>query len=277
MRRLLASTMLSALIASCSFPTFDFRATEDGSDAAPSCTGASTKGDACARVPHFSGTQKVDGVGDEFCGLPVSTWDKRTAQLNLPSPPPSGVDPRVELRVGWSDVGLHLHVHVIDAAVLVSPVEQVLHTGDSVEIYASGFVPMGGDYDETTDVGAVHLILAPPGAGLEARALVYSSRYDHPASALSRSLYAGRIVSDGYEIEVQLPWSLITRGAPPIASGGIGLTAAVNAKDVPTDADRALQTFLGFHPVSPGSNSCVGSPGVQPWCDDRTWCTPLLE
>lgn len=284
--RSLAVVVVAALavVVSCGFPTFDFRATEAPADAGadtaqgtrPSCPTGSG-GDACNHIPRFTGTQRIDGFGDELCALPVSAWDKRTTPFQIPTPPPAEVDPRVELRVGWSNVGLHIHVHVVDTTgVIVVPPEVAVSESDSVEIYASGFLPTGGDYDDVTDVGATHVILTPPGAGLAARANIFDSRYDHPAVALSPSLYAARIVDDGYEVELQLPWTLLTRGtAPPTSGAGIGFDVALN-KDRASDKKRILQTFLGYRtdPVTPSSCNTFK---LEPWCDDRTWCVPTLD
>ena len=277
--------------ASCGFPSFDFRATEaplDGSpfDAAdagdagpvtPSCTGGPT-GDACKQIPALVGTQKIDGVGDELCALPVTRFDKTTAQYDVPSPPPGDVDPRAEVRVAWSSEGLHLHVHVIDAHVVVTPAESnILHYGDSIEVYTAGFVPTAGDYDDKTDVGAVHVIIAPPGADVGARAYVYTSRYDHLPVSLAPALYAGRLVDDGFEIEAKFSWTLISRVAPPKANDSIGFTLAVNAKDDPAQEKRSLQMTFGYRSVVTPADSCAGIAPAEPYCDDRTWCVPVLE
>jgi hypothetical protein len=274
--------------ASCGFPSFDFRATEapldgavdavaDAPPAKPSCVGG-TLGDACARIPALAGAQKVDGVGDELCSAPVTRFDKTTAKFNLPDPPPSDVDPHVEVRTAWSTVGLHLHVHVQDARVIVVPPESnILHYGDSIEVYTAGFVPTAGDYDDKTDVGAVHVIVAPPGTGIGARAYLYTSRYDHIPVSLSPANYAGRIVDDGFEIELLFPWSLITRGAAPKAGDVIAFDLSVNAKDDPAQEKRSLQATLGYRSVAVPADSCSGVAPAQPYCDDRTWCLPTLE
>ncbi len=271
------------LLGSCGFPAFDFRETENpvdgGADAKPSCPSVGSDGgigNACTSLPRFTGTQRIDGVGDELCALALDAWDKRTTPFQIPTPPTADVDPRAELRVGWSSVGLHLHVHVVDpTGVIVSPPEASVAESDSVEIYASGFVPTGGDYDDVSDLGAIHVIVTPPGAGLGARANIFDSRYDHAAVAMSPSLYAVRIVSDGYEVEMQLPWTLISRTAPPSSGAGIGFDVALN-KDRASDHKRILQTFLGYRtdPVTP-SSCTISKP--EPWCDDRTWCVPKLE
>jgi hypothetical protein len=274
---------------SCSFPNFDFRATEAPLDATidapadtapvkPSCPGGGAGGDACARIPRFAGVQKVDGSGDELCALSLTTFDKRTAAFNSPDPPPADVDPRVEVRAGWSAEGLHLHVHVIDARVVVVPPEgKVLHFGDSIEVYAAGFVPTAGDYDDKTDVGAVHVIVAPPGPAIGTRAYLYTSRYDFLPAALSPSSFAGRLVDDGYEIELRLPWTLLTRGTFPKAGESIGFDLSVNAKDDPSRPQRSLQSTLGYRTVAVPAESCTEVTPAQPYCDDRTWCVPMLD
>ena len=272
--------------ASCGFPSFEFRATEapldgavDATDAgpvAPSCTGGPT-GDACTKVPALVGTQKIDGIGDELCALTVTRFDKTTAQYVIPTPPPIDVDPHAEVRVAWSSDGLHLHVHVADAHVVVMPAESNnLHYGDSIEIYAAGFVPSAGDYDDKTDIGAVHVIIAPPGVDVGARAYVYTSRYDHLPVSLAPALYAGRIVDDGYEIEAEFPWTLISRVAPPKAGDQVGFTLAVNAKDDPAQERRSMQMTFGYRSVGVPADSCSGL-AAEPYCDDRTWCLPVLE
>jgi len=285
------------LLAGCGFPTFDFHAggDVDAGDAAivpdastPSCPANGTI-DFCATLPAFTGAQVVDGVGDEFCALPGQTIDAHATRVFFyRGASAADVKEVATVRAASSSDGLHIHVHVTDGAIFVQPNgSQQLQEGDALELYVAGFTPKGGTFDGTTDAGALHVIASPPSGAIGARAFVWTSSCDVPVPAsLNPSYYAGRIVSDGWEIELDLPWSALlptTTTPPPISGATIGFTVGIDAQDTPGSADgtveRQMLAFTGYTTVSAPSPSCddCGKPDVEPFCDDRCWCTPALQ
>jgi hypothetical protein len=284
----------------CGFPSFDFHhgdaggdatpsdvATDALSDAEPSCP-ATGSVDHCTEIPLFTGAQQIDGRGDEFCSLPGQTLDSSATRIFFyRSAKPADVTEVATLRTGWSNEGLHMHVHVADANLFVPPNgSQQLHEGDAIEIYVAGYVPTSGAFDATTDIGAQHIIVSPPSGAIGARGFVWTSSCDFPVpAALNNAFFTGRTVRDGWEIELDLPWSILLPSptdAPPTSGAKIGFTFALDAQDVesgdPLNA-RQMQAFLGYQTITVASPSCDSCSRAtpEPFCDDRTWCTPTLQ
>jgi hypothetical protein len=289
----------ACFLGGCGFPSFDFHAGGDASvdtssnDApegdAPSCPATGTV-DLCTTIPSFVDPQKVDGRGDEFCSLPGHTIDSSATRVAFfRGATASQVKEVGTLRAAWSSQGLHLHVHVTDANVFVPPNgSNALHEGDAIELYVAGYVPASGTFDDTTDIGAQHIIVSPPQPSgiIGARGFVWTSSCSTPIPAsLDNAFFTGRIVTDGWELELDLPWSVLLASptaAPPTAGAQIGFTFGLDAQDDPsTDPDHARQmlAFTGYlilTVASPSCSSCGKSP-PEPFCDDRCWCTPTLR
>lgn len=287
------SALISCLFvaaASCGFPEFTFRATDEadsghaesgpetGSSTTPSCPGPST-GDACTLVPRLPRAQKVDGFGDEFCDVPATSFDAKSAQYVEPSKPPAGVSSTARVHVAYSDAGLHVFVHVADPKVVVAPYTSVplLTNGDSIEICAAGFGDVTGSFSHGVDVGAAHIVIAPPYGGFPPRALRYDSFEDGTPAALPSTDFAGRLVDDGYEIELHLRWADLTgTHGTPVAPQKIAFDVSINLSD--DGKARVLQETLGFRPQTKPSDDCVhNGTTAEPYCDDRVWCTPSLQ
>jgi hypothetical protein len=289
----------ACFLAGCGFPTFDFHHDDggvdgsptdvgvDGSNVDPSCP-ASGSVDLCAQVPAFSGAQTLDGVGAEFCSLPGETLDASAKQIFFfRGATAADIKEIATLRLAWSSEGLHMHIHVTDANVFVpANGSQELHEGDAIEIYVAGYVPTSGTFDEKTDIGAQHIIVSPPSGAIGARGFVWTSSCDFPVpAALNNAFFTGRTVSDGWEIELDLPWSVLltsTTTPAPTAGAKIGFTFALDAQDAPSTDPlhaRQMQAFIGYESItaaSPSCDSCSKAP-PEPFCDDRTWCPPVLQ
>lgn len=227
----------------------------------------------------------MDGAPDEFCDVPGQALDASNwvHPFFFHGASASDIHEKATVRVAASADGLRIHVHVTDATVFVSTDPLTLHEGDSIEVYAAGFVPTHGDFDGTVDIGARHIILAPPsGPGFGARALVWDSTCPGTPSPqpLDTSFFAGRLVADGWELELALPWSFLTAPAttPPSSGAQVGFTLALNAQDDAAAGGRQVQAFLGYQTIgsSPSCAACTKTEG-EPFCDDRTWCTPTLQ
>jgi hypothetical protein len=93
-------------------------------------------------------------------------------------------------------------------------------------------------------------------------------------SAWSTSLYKQVKTSTGYAIEAQLPWPGNTPSTGALVRFDIGLNSAdKNFGGVDDMRDGQLLFYVG----QVSSSSCQASDGTVPFCDDRTWCTPLLQ
>jgi hypothetical protein len=250
---------------------------DGGADDAPSGpTGgsdASLEVYGCATMPRFTAaSQVVDGVGDEFADIPPITFRASDAPWTDPAPPPD-LPEVVTFRAGWSPDALHVHVHVDDPTLFVNSDPTKLWDGDSVEVLVANSTTFTGTFDGTNDGGAVHVGVAPPAGIYPARGVIY---VDKPGSQLryelNSQLFAGRLVDGGYEVELELPWAPTTPA--PSSGGSIGFQLAINAQDVPTPAGaengRQLTANLPMRAVDPAGCGLI-------WCDDRTWCRPVLE
>jgi hypothetical protein len=236
--------------------------------------------DACTTVPRFprNVTQVVDGVGDEFCGIPAMEFDVNGCPTMIPAGELPTLPERVFLRIAWSQRDFHLHVKVVDPNVVVNPADTSLWNGDAVEIYIAGTSGTGltGQYNGNNDGGAIQIVLAPPGAGKPTRGQAffnYAGR--HESTPIDPSSFAGRLTSDGYELELIYTWALIAR--PRVPGAKIAFDIAIGAQQNADAGGRQLQCIISNVFVD-GEEACgyrAGTP-AQPWCDDRAWCQPEL-
>lgn len=244
-----------------------------GSAGGPGLPGCNrSAGDYCACMPRFLGTQVMDGVGDEFAPFAPMVFALSAAPY---------VDPRhasplpetVTLRAGWSDIGLHVHVHVEDPSI-VPDTSASLWNGDNVQLFVAPTANLTGTYTGTEDGGAIHVLISAPDSADSSRAIVIYQNGVATNTPFVTGLYATRRVPGGYEVEAQLQWLAI---ADPLSSGGhIGFDLLVGAASS-SSSGLALEGGLANNPVSGSSPACELGGRVQPGCDDRTWCKPLLQ
>jgi hypothetical protein len=234
--------------------------------------------DACSTVPRFNAArQVVDGVGDEFCDIRAMEFDVNSCPTLLPAEPPD-LPERVFLRIAWSQDAFHLHVKVVDPNVVVNPQSGSLWNGDAVEIYIAGTSGAGltGQYNGTNDGGAIQIVLGPPGSGHGVRGQAFFNYGgQHTSTQINPDSYAGRLVADGYELELRLAW--VTFAEPRAPGRRIAFNIAVGAQQNSDAGGRELQCIISNVFVD-GEEACGYAEGVpaQPWCDDRTWCQPEL-
>lgn len=244
-----------------------------GSAGSPGLSACSRSvGDYCACMPRFLGTQVMDGVGDEFAPFTPMVFALSSAAY---------VDPRhssplpetVTLRAAWSEIGLHVHVHVEDPSI-VPDTSASLWNGDNVQLFAAPTGDLTGRYTGTEDGGAIHVLISAPDSADTSRAVVIYQDGVATNTPFVTGLYATRRVPGGYEVEAQLQWLAI---AEPLSSGGhIGFDLLVGAAS-DSSSGLALEGGLANNPVSGSSPACELGGRVQPGCDDRTWCRPLLQ
>jgi hypothetical protein len=238
-----------------------------GSDTAVLCV-PPEGGDPCIAIPKLNGVQTVDCMPTEFCGVPVWT-------LEAPS---GGASPAaVGLQVAWSDAGLHAFVSVRKWPIF--PVTTTdLYNGDAIELFvaASSADLLGLQNDDS-----IHFAVAPPQPGAPGgEAIFFQPNEGQMEYVAPGGIYLGCLVPDaGYDIEIQMPWSLpwLPPTAPPVAGGTIGFDFAV---DVKASTGARMQTFedAGPAPDSGAANQCVliAEPEA-PYCDDRSFCRPTVR
>jgi hypothetical protein len=235
--------------------------------------------DPCVAIPQFFGTQVVDGIGNEFCAIPAFDFDVKNAPASIPSPPPN-LPEHVSLRVAWSQDCLHLHVHVKDDQVFVQR-GTYSFDADAIEFFVSGpsLTGYSGSYDGTSDGGAIQIVISPPNPPeyptAEAKAW-WNPRRQQSQADIAEQYYAGRRVSDGYEVELKFPWPTVADA--PQRGRHIAFNLGVDVRDAVDASGRQMQAFLRL-PTLPGDEACgfTGGRTAEPFCDDRTWCQPELR
>ncbi|MBN2195384.1 MAG: hypothetical protein JW751_21375 [Polyangiaceae bacterium] len=223
----------------------------------------------CEGIPEFSGAQTIDGDDADVCSLPLFGLDFSSEHLHVDH---DGAEhdrtESLRARVGWSSAGLHVFLYVTDPAVVAAGGELGdIWNGDGVELF---FAPSSsGLSGNTADDAAWHGIFsANPGNA----ATVRTSDGTASHGELADSRYETTVTADGYTIEAQIPWP----GSNPDVGAGIAFDLALNsADDAPEGAPDGRDAQAVLYIGSVGSTTCGG--GAEPWCDDRTWCTPTLE
>lgn len=231
-----------------------------------------TLGDYCRCMPRFVGAQVIDGAGNEFAALAPLTFALSAAPYLNPGRS-SSLPEMVTLRAGWSDIALHVHVHVDDPSIVPDPSES-LWNGDNVQLFVAPTDNLTGTYTGTEDGGAIHVLISAPDVADVSHAITIYQNGVSTNTPFITGLFASRRVTGGYEIEAQLHWLLV---ANPRQSGArIGFDLLVGAASDPSQG-LALEGGLANNPVSASSPACDLGGRVQPGCDDRTWCRPVLE
>jgi hypothetical protein len=223
----------------------------------------------CNSLPHFTGVQTVDGAGEDFAGIVPMIAKVRDLGWLHPVYV-TDLDSTISLRVAWSEAALHAHVHVSDATVVAGGGSYHLD-GDNVQFFIAGTATLTGLYTGTEDHGAAHLILTPP---LPSNGWTGSYFFTTPqgpsTSSLPASAFKTRLVSDGYEVELQFPWPAAAE--PRVSGAHVGFDVVVGASNT---GYLQLESALANNPV-PGAVPPQCGPIMLPGCDDRSWCLPTL-
>ena len=127
-----------------------------------SCSSSSTA-DPCNALPMFTGSQRVDGYGDDFCGVPQFIFNPLHGQpTNNPGGNDLGLNFDAGVQVAWSgDASAAFHVFVHVPKWPVATIGPALFEGDAVEVLVAGSASdLTGDVEG--DPGTMHIIVAPP-------------------------------------------------------------------------------------------------------------------
>lgn len=233
-------------------------------------------GDPCTEIPAFIGAQKLDGIGDDFCGVPfavldgnhnqgVKDWHTRAPEI-------------ASIQVAWSSAGLHVFVDVQDASVqtvqMVDPTQAISRTyqGDSIEILFSSNNNVTGLTG--TDTNTLHVQIPASGAAVSIKTSNDGGASQGTPTALPTNVYAQKITGTGYAVEALLPWPGANK---PNAGTTIRFDLTLNSADSNfSSVDDLRDAALFYHMSNVTNSTCQSNDGTVPYCDDRTWCaTPL--
>lgn len=233
---------------------------------------AANSGNYCVCMPTFVGAQVVDGLGDEFANLAPMAFTLSAAPYVNPSRA-TALPETVTLRAGWSEIGLHVHIHVDDLSI-VPDSSTSLWNGDNVQLFVAPTAELTGTYTGTQDGGAIHVLISAPDAADVSHAVVIYQNGPATNAPFVTGLYATRRVAGGYDVEAQLQWLAVAK--PRQSGAAMGFDLLVGAASDSTSG-LALEGGLANYPVSGPSPACDLGGRVQPGCDDRTWCRPTLQ
>jgi hypothetical protein len=225
-------------------------------------------------MARFTATQQVlDGVGDEFCNVPPVHFTAANAPYregpSAGSPPPLTAPPEaVTFRAAWSLDAFHLHAHVDDPTILESNDNSTLWNGDEIEIFVAGSPNYSVTWPTGTDANSIQIGIVPPSGLVGARAVVYLGTNRQP---LDSKYFAARLVTGGYEVEVQLPWQGTAKPTQP--GDTMGFSFGLSTSDT---VGAGREEYAGL-PVAAVTGSTCPTTLPLPWCDGRTWCHPTLQ
>jgi hypothetical protein len=241
----------------------------------PECT--TDKATPCTGLPKFTGTQTVDGNGDDLCSVPSFTFTKAAAaKVNNYNNIPDSQFESIVARVAWSPLGLHAFFDVTDASVQsVNTVpgvtaDQALtksYQGDSIEIYISSNNTLTGL--TSTDNNSLHVIVPATGPAVSVK--TDSSGAGTP-TALPADQYKQAKTSGGYAIEVLLPWP----GGAVTGGSQVRFDLAFNSADSTFGGVDDMRDAQVIYYIGTVDKPACGST-AEPYCDDRLWCATTLE
>lgn len=219
----------------------------------------------CDHLPQFTGTQVVDGYGDDFCSVPAFELNFSNAAkvIEYTNPDFSGYPERALAQVAWSESYVHVFVRVEDPFIETADKIEYIYGADSIEVMITANDLISGD--PSKDASALHVISGPWATsdwGMAASVLPTKV-------ALPWDQYAVATDATGYNVELKVPWP---HGMKVDSTKRVYFDLALNAavKEIRGQVDvRDAQAIyhLGFV-----SGSCA-----EPYCDDRLWCRTRLD
>jgi hypothetical protein len=242
-------------------------------DAAVGCSSATMA--PCTGIPQFTGTQTLDGMGDDLCSLPSFQFGVENAQVNNNyNNIPNSQFETVTAQVGWTQAGIVAFFDVKDTSVQTVNMKDAgaaidkAYQGDSIELFISSSDNLTGL--TASDNNALHITVPANGPGVVVKT---SGGGSAAHTAMAAAQYAQSTTSTGYAIELKLPWP---GGAAPSAGAKVRFDLALNSADTNcSGVDDMRDAQLVFYVGQVGNTSCPS--GADAWCDDRTWCSTTLQ
>ena len=226
--------------------------------------------DPCVGMPHFTGSQTVDGKGGEFCDVPPFTLAMASATYFRAPAAPITATTAATFRVAWSATALHVWVEVTDATPYPNTSGSLLNlwNGDNLEIFASPKTPAGlFNYARAYEYGAFQVIAAPPGAlPPSGQAAFVSTGY---AAAVPAAQYKVSATASGYTFEAQIPWTT----AAPTAGMLMGFDAGLSDDiDGTYNVNSEYRNYYSLLYNAKYVGNCTQY--YEPYCDSRNGCHP---
>jgi hypothetical protein len=239
------------------------------SDTAPP-DNCATGGAPCSALAHFTGTQVLDGKDDEFCSIPSFELNFTSVGANGKVIENNGTGrsypERAVARVAWDAAGIHAFIRVYDTTFKAAGSTE-LWNGDGIELFFSSSTSVTGlTYN---DSNTLHVIVSPPIAQISR-----DSNSTGTQTSLPTSQFVTGTDGTGYFVELNLPWP----GTAPAASAQIKFDMQLNASDgILSSSESYLRDAQAVFYLGTYSTTSCSSSAVQPFCDDRLWCTTTLQ
>ncbi|MGC4066993.1 MAG: sugar-binding protein [Polyangiaceae bacterium] len=235
-------------------------------------------------IAAFSGTQNVDGLGDEFCAIPgfelsfanaaqIVEYNGAQGAIDNPSRATAVYPERAIVRVAWSMTHFHAFVRVFDPHVVAAENTDSIWNADGVELYVTTNNQVTGSTG--ADASAFHFIISPgagtaKGFGVSVETMGYTGTH----TPLTARQYATTQDAEGYTVELRYAWPM---GTLMTAGRAVFFDVALNSASEQVEGsyvrDAQAVHFLG----QAAAPSPCGTGTVQPYCDDRVWCPTSLK
>jgi hypothetical protein len=244
---------------------------QGGSGGLPGCVNEPIN--PCATMPHFTGTQTLDGSDADFCDVPPFTLSLATTPYYRGTQPPLNLTTGATVRAAWSAAAFHIFVRVVDATPYPSPSSSLLNiwNGDNIEFFASPNSPSGSfNYLRSADYGAFQVIAAMPGTAYfpSGQAAFASTGAATAVPALQIHLAT---TANGYTVEAQIPWT----EAAPIANTAMGFDMGISDDvDGVYNASSEYRNYYGLL-YNAASSGGVCTLHYEPYCNSLNWCKPI--
>lgn len=190
-------------------------------------------------APKAAGSVVIDGLANE------AGWQV-TRELS------PGINSTAKFGALWDDTNLYIAVNVIDANVINNN-NSAPFLDDSVEVYIDG--SLSKTYDSPNTVQYIFRYNDP---------VAYARRVGTPVSEYTANIkHTSLKTTDGYSMEIAIPWASIGGMSAPAEGGKIGITVHVNDEDdniTTNEPDYLLYT-----------TSVNGD-----WCDASNWAEMTL-
>jgi hypothetical protein len=237
------------------------------------CTNRAGVVDPCKKIPKYTGTQVVDGLGDDFCSIPTFELSfANAAGVNnnkVTGGATSDFKQYAVARVGWTAEAFVAYVEVFGKPVRANSDPNRIWDGDSVELMITTNPSVPGLTSD--DPLALHVILNHS-QGVTVKSDATSGTH---TPITDPNLAKMRYTDNGYAAEIRIPWP----GSASVSSGSqVRFDMALNVDTESVDPNtwgRDAQAVLAMTTLT-GTSTCSATPAT-PFCDERLWCPTKLE
>lgn len=259
--------------------------TSGSSSTLPAAGGAPTNcamgASPCDYLPRFTGDQTVDGLGDELCSVPGFTLDFASAAKVVEyngHHDLSSYKESATVHAAWSTSHVHVFVRVRDDDIVPANSIDSIWNADGIDFFISSNNLLTGS--TATDLSAMHLIVSPGfGTAKGLGAIAKTSGTTGTQSALPAEQYYTRQDAEGYSVELRVPWP---PGAAPAAGATVRVDISLNSAGASVTGDNPRDALAIYYLKTTGlgtqpSPCGTATTSILPYCDDRSWCSSVLQ